>query len=219
MKGSFANRQHAGQLLAAKLQAYAGRNDVIVLGLPRGGLPVAQVVSQTLNLPLDAFLVRKLGVPGQSELAMGAIAMGNVRVLNDDVITSLGLSNSVIERAAAHEQQELERRNQLYRGGRPPPSLKDQTVILVDDGLATGATMLAAARAVKKMKPTKVIIAVPVAPPETYFRLKTEVDEMICLSMPESFYAISMWYQDFTQTSDLEVQAILKDASTQSKRS
>lgn len=205
----FRDRVHAGQQLVDKLQAYADRPDAIVLALPRGGLPVAFEVSQALHLPLDAFLVRKLGVPGQEELAMGAIAMGGMRVLNKDIIVSLGLSKETIESVAAVQEQELQRRNDLYRQGKAAPEVKDRAVILVDDGIATGATIRSAIAAITKMKPSRLIVAVPVSALDTFYVVKKEVDEIICLETPEPFYSVGSWYEDFPQTSDEEVQDFL----------
>ncbi|HEY9649059.1 MAG TPA: phosphoribosyltransferase [Coleofasciculaceae cyanobacterium] len=199
------NRTEAGKQLALKLTAYANRSDVIVLGLPRGGVPVAFEIAKALNAPLDICLVRKLGVPGHQELAMGAIARDGVRVLNQDVVRSLGISRDTIERVAAAEQQELERRDQRYRGTRPLPNLRDRTVILVDDGIATGATLRAAIVIVRQQEPQRIVVAVPVAPPLTCKELRFEVDEVVCLLMPEALNSISLWYDDFSQTTDAEV--------------
>jgi predicted phosphoribosyltransferase len=176
----FRNRSEAGQLLAAKLTEYANRPDVLVLALPRGGVPVAHEVARALNTPLDLFLVRKLGVPGHEELAMGAVATGGLRVLNDHVVDSLRLPDSVIDKVTTQERQELTRRERLYRGGRPHADVRGQIVILVDDGLATGATMHAAIAALRQQQPARLVVAVPTAAPETCEALKTEVDEVIC---------------------------------------
>ena len=204
----FHDRTEAGRLLVGKLAAYANRADVIVLALPRGGVPVAYEVARALNAPLDVFLVRKLGIPGHEEFAMGAIAAGGVRVLNDQTVRALRISDHVIEAVAAKEQQELDRRARLYRGDRPPPDLRGKTVILVDDGLATGATMLAAVKALRQQA-GRIVVAVPIAPPETCEQLREEVDEIICAVTPEPFYAVGCWYEDFSQTTDEEVRDLL----------
>lgn len=209
MPRRFKDRTEAGRLLGEALKAYAGRTDVIVLGLPRGGVPVAAGVARILGAPLDVCLVRKLGAPGQEELAMGAIASGGVRVLNEDVIRSLGISDGAIETEAIREGAELARREGLYRGGRPHLDVRDRAVILVDDGIATGATMLAAVRALKQMGPTSILVAVPVAPPSTLAELEREADGTVCLLPEESFLAVGYWYEDFRQTTDREVQACL----------
>ena len=209
----FANRFEAGQLLAKKLIAYSNRSDVVVLALPRGGVPVAHEVAQALNAPLDVFLVRKLGVPGHEELAMGAIASGNVRVLNDDLVDYLAVPDDLIDKVAEREQYELERREKLYRGFSPPITVSGKTVIIVDDGLATGSTMRAAIKALKKMAPAKVIVAAPVAARETCESFKTDVDSTcVCVMSPEPFQGVGLWYRDFSQTSDEEVCYLLKHA-------
>jgi putative phosphoribosyl transferase len=205
----FSNRQTAGQALAHRLQPYAQRQDVLVLGLPRGGVPVAAEVARVLQAPLDICLVRKLGVPGHKELAMGAIAAGGVRVLNQDIIGELGISDQTIEEVEAQELRELQRRDQAYRGNRPPPDLRDRTVIVVDDGLATGSTMKAAIAVVQSQQPARLVVAVPVAPVDVCDALKAEVDEVVCLLTPEPFYAIGLWYKNFAQTTDDEVKALL----------
>lgn len=207
------NRVHAGVLLAEALHAYAGRADVIVLALPRGGVPVAFEVASALKAPLDLMLVRKLGTPGQEELAMGAIATGGVRVLNDDVVDMLRISAEVIEAVARREQQELERRQRAYRGEQPPPQLREKCVILVDDGIATGATIRSAVKAVRAQGPARIVVAAPVAPLETVDVLKREADEVVCLATPEPFTAIGCWYHEFPQTSDEEVKDLLARAS------
>jgi putative phosphoribosyl transferase len=209
----FADRVEAGRLLAEQLQAYAGRPDALVLALPRGGLPVAFEIATHLHLPLDIFLVRKLGAPGQPELAMGAIATGGARVLNEDVIRYLSVQPEVIEAVAHAEQIELERREQAYRGDRPTPDLQGKQVILVDDGLATGSSMRAAIGAVRTQSPARIIVAVPVAARETCEELKREVEELVCLRTPEPFSAVGLWYDDFSQTSDEEVRDLLQRAS------
>ncbi|HCF29092.1 MAG TPA: phosphoribosyl transferase [Cyanobacteria bacterium UBA11049] len=210
----FKDRTEAGQVLARKLAAYANHADVVVLALPRGGVPVAFEVATALNVPLDVFLVRKLGVPGQSELAMGAIASAGVRVLNQDIVRSLRLSNAVIDKVAAQEQQELERRERLYRDHRPIPQLHERTVIIVDDGLATGATMRAAIEAIRQQQPARIVVAVPISSPETCRDLAVEVDEIICVGTPQPFCSVGLWYEDFPQTTDEEVRNLLKLAQT-----
>lgn len=210
----FKDRTEAGQVLARKLAAYANHEDVVVLALPRGGVPVAFEIATALNVPLDVFLVRKLGVPGQSELAMGAIANGGVRVLNQDIVRSLRLSDAVIDKVAAQEQQELERRERLYRDDRPLPLLHERTVIIVDDGLATGATMRAAIEAIRQQQPARIVVAVPISSPETCRDLAVEVDEIICVETPQRFCSVGLWYEDFPQTTDEEVRALLKQAQT-----
>ena len=205
----FRDRSEAGRLLAAKLAAYANRPDVLVLALPRGGVPVAYEVARALNAPLDVFVVRKLGVPGHEELAMGAVATGGVRVLNEQVVDGLRIPDYVIDAVAAQEQQELARRERLYRGGRPPPDVRGRTVILVDDGLATGATMHAAIKALRQLQPARIVVAVPTAAPETCEALRAEVDEVICAITPEPFHAVGLWYEDFSQTTDEEVRDLL----------
>lgn len=207
----FQDRTEAGQALATRLKAYADRPDVLVLGLPRGGVPVAYEIAAALHVPLDICLVRKLGVPGHKELAMGAIASGGVRVLNYDVVSWLGISSKTIDEMAAKELRELQRRDRAYRGDRPPPDVRDRTIILVDDGLATGSTMRAAISLLKPQRPAKLIVAVPVAPPEVCRTLQSEVDDVICLMTPENFYAIGVWYENFAQTTDEEVIALLKN--------
>lgn len=208
----FQDRADAGRQLAARLMHYAGRPEVIVLALPRGGVPVAYEVATALGAPLDVFLVRKLGVPGHEELAMGAVASGGVRVLNTEVVEALGISEQAIEGVAQQELRELERRERVYRGGRPPPELRDRVVILVDDGLATGSTMRAAVRAVRKQQPARVVVAVPTAAASSCFSLEREADEVVALMTPEDFYAVGQWYEDFSQTSDAEVAALLQKA-------
>jgi putative phosphoribosyl transferase len=207
----FANRREAGQRLAQALRAYAGR-DLLVLALPRGGVPVAFEVAKALKAELEVMVVRKLGVPYQEELAMGALASGGARVLNHEVIANLGLSEDVIEEVTRREEQELARRERAYRGDRPFPKVKGRTVILVDDGLATGATMRAAVAALKTLGPATIVVAVPVAPPDTAAKLREEVDDLVCLATPENFYAVGQWYVDFSQTSDEEVRELLAKA-------
>jgi predicted phosphoribosyltransferase len=205
----FRDRREAGQLLATKLTAYANRPDVLVLALPRGGVPVAYEVSRALGVPMDIFLVRKLGVPGYEELAMGAIATGGVRVLNDELVGGLRIPDYVIDEVAAWEQNELERRERLYRGDRPAPDVRGRTVILVDDGLATGATMQAAVKALRSQQPARIVVAVPTAAPETCAQLKAVADDVICAITPEPFHAVGLWYDDFSQTMDEEVSYLL----------
>ena len=218
MERLFANRKEAGRLLAEKLEKYAGRDDVIVLGLPRGGVPVAYEVAKRLGAPLDVFIVRKLGVPGFEELAAGAIASGNVRVLNEDVIRAIPNADTAIEAVTTREAAELKRREQTYREGRPPPELHNRVVILVDDGLATGATMRAAVKALQQSGAAKIVVAVPVGPPDTCREVKQEADEMICLSTPEFFQAVGQYYEDFSQTSDDDVRQLLSQAAQEPDR-
>lgn len=205
----FRDRTDAGRVLATALARYAGRPDLIVLALPRGGVPVAFEVARALGAPLDVFLVRKLGLPGHEELAMGAIASGGVRLINEDVVEAYHVSDAQIEMVSEVEQRELERRERAYRDGRPLPSLRDRTVILVDDGLATGATMRAAVLAVRQESPASIVVAVPVAAPETRDEFRAIVDEIICAETPSPFYAVGLWYEDFSQTTDEEVHDLL----------
>ena len=209
MEGAFPDRAAAGKLLAEKLQQYAGRDDVIVLGLPRGGVPVAYEVARVLRVPLDVFIVRKLGVPGFEELAVGAIASGGVRVLNDDVARALPNANEIIEAVTQREIAELQRREQEYRDGRPSPQIENRTVILIDDGLATGATMRAAVKALRQRGAAKIVVAVPVGPPDTCKEFEDEADEVVCASAPEFFQAVGQYYDDFSQTTDEEVRELL----------
>jgi len=213
MERAFANREEAGRQLAEKVDKYAGRDDVIVLGLPRGGVPVAYEVAKRLRAPLDVFIVRKLGVPGFEELAAGAIASGGVRVLNEDVMRSIPYAHEAIEAVTAKETTELERREQIYREGRPPPGLGGRIVILVDDGLATGATMRAAVKALRQRGAAKIVVAVPVGPPDTCRELAEEADETICLNAPVFFQAVGQYYEDFSQTSDEDVRELLSQAA------
>jgi putative phosphoribosyl transferase len=207
----FNDRRQAGKALARRLVAYSNRPNVLVLALPRGGVPVAYEVAKALGAPLDVFVVRKLGFPGHEELAMGAIASGGIRVLNE-LVEEMGVSEAAIEAVTTRELRELERREQLYRGGRRPPDVRDRTVILVDDGLATGSTMRVAATALRLQKPAEVVVAVPVASAAACQDLATEVDEVVCVSTPEPFYGVGMWYADFAQTSDAEVYDLLERA-------
>lgn len=211
----FRDRREAGQFLARRLTAYADRSDVLVLALPRGGVPVAFEVARSLHVPLDIFLVRKLGVPGHEELAMGAIASGGVRVLNDDVVRALRIPKDVVDLVAADEQRELERREWSYRGGDPAPIIRGRTVIMIDDGLATGSTMRAAIAALRKQAPARIVVAVPVGAPETCAEFRDEADEAICAEMPDPFYAVGVWYQNFSQTTDDEVRDLLRRAAAE----
>jgi putative phosphoribosyl transferase len=208
----YTNRTEAGQLLAQALRRFGGRSDVLVLALPRGGVPVAYEVAKELEAPLDLVLVRKLGVPGQEELAMGAIATGGAQVLNRDVVQILKISEETVRRVVQREEAELARRAQAYRGGRPAPDVAGRCVILVDDGLATGATMRAAVAAMRQLRPSRIVVAVPVAPPDTVAQIRSEADEVVCLATPESFRAVGEWYRDFSQTTDEEVQLLLRRA-------
>jgi predicted phosphoribosyltransferase len=205
----FRNRTDAGRQLAEKLAAYANRPDVLVLALPRGGVPVAFELARAFGAPLDVFLVRKLGVPGYEELAMGAVATGGVRVLNDEIVRGLGISEHEIDAVVARELRELSRRDRLYRGDRPPSDVAGRTVILVDDGLATGATMRAAVQALRQQQPGRIVAAVPTASPDTCQVLKAEADDVICAITPEPFFAVGHWYDDFTQTTDDEVRELV----------
>ncbi len=211
----FRDRREAGRLLAATLDAYANRPDVLVLALPRGGVPVAYEVARARGVPLDVFLVRKLGVPGHEELAMGAIASGGVRVINDELVRALRIPDEVIDAVTAQEQQELARRERLYRGDHPPPDVRGRTVILVDDGLATGATMYAAVEALRQQQPARIVVAVPIAAPETCAELSGEVDDIVCAVTPQPFYAVGLWYEDFSPTTDDEVRDLLAQAREQ----
>jgi putative phosphoribosyl transferase len=208
----FKNRMQAGKLLAQHLDSYANRPDAIVLALPRGGVPVGFAVAQALHIPLDIMLVRKLGVPGQEELAMGAIAGDGKQIVRNEVVHMLGIPDDIIEDAAQRERVELQRRDTLYRSGRPQPHLDGRVVILIDDGLATGASMMAAALAVRAQHPAHLIIAVPVGAPDTCHALRTYADEVVCLQKPASFRAVSLWYDDFPQTSDREVIELMEQA-------
>jgi putative phosphoribosyl transferase len=208
----FKDRQDAGRHLAEELSEYAGKPGLLVLALPRGGVPVAYQVARALNAPLDVFLVRKLGLPGQEELAMGAIASGGVRVMNEDLMDMIDIPEQVLEATASHEQQELERRERLYRGDRPFPQIEGRTVILIDDGLATGASMRAAVLGIQAQKPGSVVVAVPVAAPETCREFEAHVDAIVCAVTPEPFYGVGYWYEDFSQTTDEEVRELLEKA-------
>jgi predicted phosphoribosyltransferase len=208
----FRDRFDAGRQLAAKLEHYAGRPNLLVLALPRGGVPVGHEVARVLRAPLDLMLVRKLGVPGHEELAMGAIATGGIRVISSDVVAALGIPDRAIAAIAAHEEHELERRGRAYRGDRPLPEVRGKIVILVDDGLATGATMRAAVAALRTQDPDRLVVAVPVAAPETCEALRREVDEVVCTLTPQLFFAVGKWYEDFSQISDAEVRDLLQRA-------
>jgi predicted phosphoribosyltransferase len=210
---SFHDRYDAGRQLAAALADYAGRTDVLVLALPRGGVPVASEVARALGAPLDIFLVRKLGAPGQPELAMGAVASGGLRVLNDEVVRYLGIGEDFIEHVAAEEMAELERRERLYRGQRPPPQIAGCTIILLDDGLATGSSMRAAVRALRQQQPAAIVVAVPVGAARVCRDLAAEADAVVCLYPAEQFFAVGEWYDDFQQTMDEEVSELLARAA------
>jgi predicted phosphoribosyltransferase len=209
----FRDRRDAGRYLARSLAHHAGRPAVLVLALPRGGVPVAYEVARALEAPLDVFLVRKLGVPGREELAFGAIATGGVRLLNDAIVAGLRIPPEVIDRVTAAEQEELERRERAYRGSRPAPAVRGRTVILVDDGLATGASMRVAVAALRQAHPARIVVAVPVAARETCAELRGEVDEAVCARTPDPFYAVGLWYEDFSQTTDAEVRQLLEESA------
>ncbi len=212
----FQDRKDAGQKLAQKLSQYADDPNVVILALPRGGVPVAYEIARALHLPLDVFLVRKLGAPGDAELAMGAIASGGVRVLNDEVVNYLHISEDAINEVTRHEQRELERRERLYRGNRPLHQLRGKTVILVDDGLATGATMKDAVAALRNTRPARVIVAAPVAARTTCEAFASMADDIACICdrIPDPFYAVGLWYDDFRQTTDAEVRNYLDRINT-----
>jgi predicted phosphoribosyltransferase len=213
MRTSFRDRTEAGRLLAEQLRRYERRSDTLVLALPRGGVPVACEVATNLELPLDIFVVRKLGVPGYRELAMGAIASGGIRVLNDDVLRALPDAAAMVAAVTAEESREVERRERDYRGGRPPPEVEGRIVILVDDGLATGATMLAAVAASRERGPAKIVVAVPVCPPETLREIERAADETVALFTPDWFRGVGQFYDDFAQISDEEVRVLLARAT------
>lgn len=219
MSTKFRNRLEAGQMLGKQLTAYTGCPNLLVLGLPRGGVPVAYEVAKALGAPLDICLVRKLGVPGHKELAMGAITSGSIRVLNYDVVNSLAISTETIEQVTADEFQELQRRDRAYRGDRPPVNVKNCTVIVVDDGIATGSTMRAAITILQRQQPKRLVVAVPVAPPETCEQLQKIVDEVVCLKIPEQMCAVGLWYENFLQTTDEEVRYLLAKHSSASNYS
>jgi predicted phosphoribosyltransferase len=211
----FRDRREAGKLLAQKLLHYANHPDVLILALPRGGVPVAYEVALALNAPMDVFIVRKLGLPGHEELAIGAIASGGVRILNQDIIRALNIPEEVIEHVAQRELRELQRRERLYRGDRPMPEIRDGTVILVDDGLATGASMRAAVAALRTQNAKRIVVAVPTAAPETCADFETEVEEVVCAITPEPFLGVGRWYEDFSQTTDEGVRLFLQDVQRQ----
>ncbi len=210
MRLPFRNRQQAGKYLAEHLSGYRDRDDVIVLALPRGGVPVAYEVARELHAPLDVFIVRKIGMPGAEEFAVGAIASGGVRLLDENLIARYGVSRASVDATIAAEERELERRERQYRGARAMPDLAGKTVILVDDGLATGSTMRAAVEALRREGAARIVVGVPVAAPETCDLLKREVDDIVCAVTPQPFYAVGLWYDDFTQTTDAEVAALLR---------
>ena len=210
----FQDRFEAGRILASKLGRFANRSDTVVLALPRGGVPVGFEVAKALHAPLDVFVVRKLGVPGHEELAMGAIASGGICVLNEELVRAARIPNEVINAVAADEEQELERREQVYREGRPAVPVQGLNVILVDDGLATGSSMRVAVMALKGKKPAQIVVAVPVGAPETCAEIESEVDQIICVARPEPFRSVGEWYRDFSQTSDEEVRDLLRRAET-----
>jgi len=209
----FRDRSEAGTILAASLEAYSHRPNTVVLALPRGGVPVAFEIGQRLGLPVDVFIVRKLGVPGHEELAMGAIASGGVRYINEDVMSQLGIEEQTVDAVSRREEKEIERRELLYRMGRPPLDVHGKTVILVDDGLATGSTMLAAIAALRLSRPARVVVAVPAAARETCSKISREVDDIVCAAMPEPFHAVGNWYVRFPQTTDEEVRDLLSRAA------
>ena len=213
MMKRFADRRAAGRELAQKLLKYAGRSDVTLLALPRGGVSVAYEVAVALKLPLDVLIVRKLGLPGREELAIGAIASGGIRVLNEDIIHALRLKRTFIDAVTERERKELNRREEQYRGDRPGPRIQNQTVILIDDGLATGATMLAAVRTLRTQHPAHIVVAAPAAAPQAIEILRPEVDEMVSIISPDPFEGVGRWYEDFSQSTDEEVQRLLKEAN------
>jgi putative phosphoribosyl transferase len=218
MAEPFFNRAHAGQSLAAALQPYSGRDDVIVLGLPRGGVPVAFEIASALDAPLDVFLVRKLGLPGHEEFGIGAIASGGLRVVDESVLSTYGVDPETLDRITAREERELRRREKLYRDDRPPPAIRNRVVILVDDGLATGSTMRAAIAALRVEAPREIVVAVPVGAPETCAAIAVLADEVVCLTTPEPFVAVGLWYEHFDQTGDEEVHDLLERAASRTAR-
>jgi putative phosphoribosyl transferase len=218
MNETFRDRAEAGRLLAEQLVQYAGRDDVLVLGLPRGGVPVAFGVARRIRAPIDVFVVRKLGVPGHEEFAFGAIATGGVRVLDEDVIDSLRIPPAVVDEVIAREERELKRRELAYRGHEVSPQIRGKIILVVDDGIATGSTMIAAARALRLQQPARLVVAVPTAPPSSCAKVAEEVDEVIALMKPDSFIAVGQWYEDFGQTSDDEVRRLLAEAHHQAAR-
>ena len=211
----FRDRRDAGRILVSELLHYANQSDVIILALPRGGVPVAYEVALALNVPMEIFIVRKLGLPGHEELAIGAIASGGIRVVNEDIIRMLKISEEVIDRVAQRELQELRRREQLYRGDHPAPEIRDRIAILIDDGLATGASMRAAVAGLRAQSPKRIVVAVPTAAPETCADFKAEVDEVVCAITPEPFLGVGRWYEDFSQTTDEGVGLFLEDSRRQ----
>jgi putative phosphoribosyl transferase len=212
----FQDRFEAGRILASKLSEFSGRSDVVVLALPRGGVPVGYEVARELQAPLDVFVVRKLGTPGQEELAMGALAPGGITVLNQQVIQALGIPQQTIDAVVAREERELERREREYRDGRPAANIRGKITILVDDGLATGSSMRVAAKALRKEAAAQIVVAVPVASPSTCAEFETEVDKVVCATTPEPFWAVGQWYRDFSQTTDEEVRELLARAAAAS---
>ena len=218
MAERFQNRIDAGRRLAARLVAYAGRDDVLVLGLPRGGVPVAFEIAMALDAPLDVFIVRKLGLPGHEEFGIGAIASGDVRVVDAAVLRAYDVDPEALERITARERLELDRRERRYRDDRPFPTIEDRVVILVDDGLATGSTMRAAIAALRRKHPSKIVVAVPVGAPETCTAMAQLVDEVVCLDTPDPFYAVGLWYEDFEQTGDAEVHELLERAAVRTAK-
>lgn len=210
MATRYRNRTEAGRRLAEELRGYAGHPDVVVLALPRGGVPVAYEVARALRAPLDVFIVRKLGLPSHPELAMGAIASGGIRLIDEEAMSRFGVTEQQLAAVAATEERELERRERRYREGLPVPDVTGKTVILIDDGLATGATMAAAAAALRAQRPAKLVVAVPVSAPDTCDAFRGIVDEIVCAATPEPFLAVGLWYQDFSQTTDEEVHELLE---------
>jgi putative phosphoribosyl transferase len=213
MKTQFRDRTEAGQALATRLTSFANRTDVLVLALPRGGVPVAAEVAKQLNAPLDVFVVRKLGLPEHPELAMGAIATGGVRVINRDVVDGLEIPKLVIDAVAAQEQEELARREQAYRDDLPTPNVRGKTIILVDDGIATGSTMLAAVAALRQLKVGRIVVAAPVIARSTFYQIHNAADEVAAVIAPEEFYGVGAWYEDFSQTTDEEVRELLGETN------
>ena len=218
MAERFQNRTGAGRRLAAKLTTYAGRDDVLVLGLPRGGVPVAFEIAMALDAPLDVFIVRKLGLPGHEEFGIGAIASGDVRIVDEAVLRTYDVDAETLERITAREQLELDRRERLYRDDRPFPAIEDRIIILVDDGLATGSTMRAAIAALRKKRPSRIVVAVPVGARETCASIARLVENVVCLETPDPFYAVGLWYEDFEQTDDAEVHELLERAALRTAR-
>lgn len=216
MRRQFRDRVEAGQALAARLGGYANHPEVLVLALPRGGVPVAAEVARYLHVPLDVFVVRKLGLPGHEELAMGAIAGGGVRVINEEVTVAMRIPEEVIDAVAAREQRELVRREQAYRDDLPAPDMRGKTIILVDDGIATGSTMLAAVAALRKLEAGRIVVAAPTVAPTTFAEIERVADEMVAVIVPEHFRGVGQWYEDFSQTTDEEVCEILKRSNMQS---